>query len=89
MTESIHTQLRLSGTDCCCDRIPAPLHSSLAECLTSAAEIADYCAANAAAIDRHGAFPVHEFRQIAAAGLLAAPLLLEFGGLGLDRKSVV
>jgi alkylation response protein AidB-like acyl-CoA dehydrogenase len=60
-----------------------PTRLSLAESLNLAAEIADYCAANAAAIDRTGAFPVREFEQIAAAGLLAVPLLPEFGGLGL------
>jgi len=38
---------------------------------------------NAAAIDMHGAFPVQEFEQIAKAGLLAVPLMPEFGGLGL------
>jgi alkylation response protein AidB-like acyl-CoA dehydrogenase len=63
--------------------IPVPLRSSLAECFDSADRIAAYAAANAATIDRHGAFPVHEFQQIAAAGLLTVPLSLEFGGLGL------
>lgn len=46
-------------------------------------EVADFCAANAAAIDRNGAFPAQEFERIAAAGLLAAPLQLHLGGLGL------
>lgn len=61
----------------------APTRLSLAESFVHVAEIADYCAANAAVIDRHGAFPVREFDRIAAAGLLAVPLLPEFGGLGL------
>ncbi len=65
----------------------APMHSShlspLKECLSHATKIADYCAMNAAAIDIHGAFPVQEFEQIAKAGLLAVPLIPEFGGLGL------
>jgi alkylation response protein AidB-like acyl-CoA dehydrogenase len=65
------------------ESIPVPLHSALAECFASAEQIAAYAAANAATIDRHGAFPVHEFKQIAAAGLLTVPLSLEFGGLGL------
>lgn len=56
---------------------------SVAEVLVRAAEIADYCAANATAIDRNGAFPVKEFELIASAGLLAAPLQPELGGLGL------
>ncbi|WP_245939957.1 acyl-CoA dehydrogenase family protein [Stenomitos frigidus] len=47
------------------------------------AEIAGFCAANAAAIDHNGAFPVKEFALLADAGLLAAPLKPEFGGLGL------
>jgi alkylation response protein AidB-like acyl-CoA dehydrogenase len=56
---------------------------SLAAWMTQAAEIADFCAANAAAIDVHGAFPVQEFERIAEAGLLVMPLMPEFGGLGL------
>lgn len=56
---------------------------SVAEVLVRAAEIADYCAANAATIDRNGAFPVKELELIASAGLLAAPLQAELGGLGL------
>jgi alkylation response protein AidB-like acyl-CoA dehydrogenase len=58
-------------------------HLSLVESFDLVAKIADYCAANAATIDRHGAFPVQEFEQIATAGLLTVPLLPEFGGLGL------
>jgi alkylation response protein AidB-like acyl-CoA dehydrogenase len=81
MTKSIYSLFDVINTR---DRsIPTSLHSPLAECLIDAAKIADYCAANAGEIDRLGAFPAHEFRQIAAAGLLAAPLMLEFGGLGL------
>ncbi|MBW4597100.1 MAG: acyl-CoA dehydrogenase family protein [Brasilonema angustatum HA4187-MV1] len=56
--------------------------SSIAEALTHAVEIADYCAANAAAIDNNGAFPESEFKRIAKAGLLAAPLQPELGGWG-------
>jgi len=51
--------------------------------LVQAIEVADFCAANASAIDHNGAFPVKEFELIANAGLLAAPLHPEFGGLGL------
>ena len=51
--------------------------------MVRAAEIADYCAANAAAVDRNGAFPVKEFELIAETGMLAAPLQPELGGLGL------
>lgn len=56
---------------------------SLAEIRVRASEIADFCAAHAAAIDRNGAFPVEEFELLAEAGLLAAPLQQELGGLGL------
>ncbi len=56
---------------------------SVAEVLASATEIADFCAANAAAIDYNGAFPVREFELIAQAGLLAVPLQPDIGGLGL------
>ena len=59
----------------------------LAEVLAQATAIADFCATNAAAIDRNGAFPVNEFERIAAAGLLAAPLQPELGGLGLGVDS--
>jgi alkylation response protein AidB-like acyl-CoA dehydrogenase len=61
----------------------ASTYLALAECFASATEIADYCAANAATIDCHGSFPVWEFDRIAAAGLLAVPLMPELGGLGL------
>ncbi|WP_211173122.1 acyl-CoA dehydrogenase family protein [Brasilonema bromeliae] len=50
--------------------------------MTHAVEIADYCAANANAIDNNGAFPESEFKRIAKAGLLAAPLQRELGGWG-------
>lgn len=60
-----------------------PQQRSLAECLACGDEIADYCAANASAIDHNGAFPVQEFGRLAQAGLLAVPLLPEWGGLGL------
>jgi alkylation response protein AidB-like acyl-CoA dehydrogenase len=56
---------------------------SVAEVLVHATEIADYCAANAAAVDQNGAFPVKEFELIAEAGMLAAPLQPDLGGLGL------
>ncbi len=58
-------------------------HLSLKQCLAHATEIAEYCAINAATIDVHGALPVQEFQRIAKAGLLAVPLMPEFGGLGL------
>lgn len=55
----------------------------LSELIDRASEIADFCAANAAAIDRNGAFPVQEFERIAQSGLLAAPLQPHLGGVGL------
>ena len=58
--------------------------------LLNIAKITDFCAANAATIDRSGAFPVAEFELIAAAGLLTAPLARTWGGLGLgiDASSI-
>ncbi len=50
--------------------------------LARAKEIAAYCASNAAAIDRHGAFPQQEFELIANSGLLSAPLPPHLGGWG-------
>lgn len=39
-------------------------------------------------IDKQGIFPVEEFRQIAAAGLLTAPLSRQLGGLGLGFETL-
>jgi alkylation response protein AidB-like acyl-CoA dehydrogenase len=71
-----------------------PCHSALsdrsaqvAHLLTRATEIAHYCSTHAAAVDHHGAFPVAEFELIAEAGLLAAPLLPQWGGLGLGFEA--
>ena len=66
-------------------------HSKLAiaDVLARGVEIADFCAANAGAIDRHGAFPIAEFELIAKAGLLAAPLKPEFGGCGLGTEATL
>jgi alkylation response protein AidB-like acyl-CoA dehydrogenase len=55
----------------------------LKDSLTKAAEIAQHCSTHASTIDQHGAFPVREFELIAEAGLLAVPLLPQWGGLGL------
>lgn len=46
-------------------------------------DVAAFCAQNAAAVDREGAFPVEEFALIARSGLLAAPLYRTLGGFGL------
>jgi alkylation response protein AidB-like acyl-CoA dehydrogenase len=62
---------------------------SIAELRVRASEIADFCASNAAAIDHNGAFPAKEFELIAEAGLLAAPLQPELGGLGLGIRADV
>jgi alkylation response protein AidB-like acyl-CoA dehydrogenase len=62
---------------------------SLPETLIRATEIADFCAANAATIDRNGAFPIQEFERIAEAGLLSVPLQPELGGLGLGINAEV
>ncbi|BAZ45058.1 hypothetical protein NIES4102_20750 [Chondrocystis sp. NIES-4102] len=39
-------------------------------------------------MDKQGVFPVEEFRQIAQAGLLAAPLSHSLGGLGLGFENI-
>ena len=56
---------------------------TLGDVFKSAIEIADYCATHASKIDHSGAFPIKEFKLIADAGLLAVPLLPQWGGLGL------
>lgn len=61
----------------------------VADVAVRGAKIADFCAANASEIDRTGAFPVKEFELIAEAGLLAAPLKPELGGLGLGINAEV
>jgi hypothetical protein len=45
----------------------------LTDLLAQITHVTDFCAANAATIDRSGAFPVQEFELIANAGLLTAP----------------
>lgn len=57
-------------------------NSSVAEALTSAVEVADFCAENANSVDENGAFPQKEFELIAEVGLLAAPLQADLGGWG-------
>ena len=64
-------------------RVMSPSATLLSNSLVRAAEIATYCSLHAASIDYHGAFPINEFKLIAEAGLLAAPLLPQWGGLGL------
>ena len=68
-----------------------PARLSRVALLTSTQQIAEFCSANAAQIDRNGAFPEAEFKKIAAAGLLAAPLQPNLGGLGLgiDASTMV
>jgi alkylation response protein AidB-like acyl-CoA dehydrogenase len=63
--------------------------TSIDEALTHAAEVADYCATNAAAMDQNGAFAVREFELIAEVGLLAAPLHRNLGGLGFGIEAEV
>ncbi len=58
----------------------------LAGTLDQAAAIAARCHASAAAIDVDGAFPTREFGWLAEAGLLAAPLRRDLGGLGMGSE---
>jgi alkylation response protein AidB-like acyl-CoA dehydrogenase len=62
----------------------------LTDLLDRVIPINDFCAGNAAKIDRSGAFPFQEFELIAKAGLLTAPLARTWGGLGLgiDGSSI-
>ncbi len=62
----------------------------LTDLLDRITPVTDFCARNAATIDRSGAFPVREFELIAEAGLLTAPLARTWGGLGLgiDASSI-
>lgn len=62
---------------------------TVTEALIRVSEIADYCFTNAAAIDCDGALPTTEFELITKTGLLAAPLLRKFGGLGLGIEADV
>lgn len=56
--------------------------TTIAEALARAAPVADCCAAHAAAIDYDGAFPADELRWLHEAGLLAAALHPDLGGVG-------
>src|SRR5436309_1396845 len=55
----------------------------ISNALASAADVAAFCAQNAAALDHDDAFPEEEFRRIAEAGLFAAPVPQAHGGQGL------
>ena len=68
-----------TATDTVCD-------IELTAMLAAAAHIADWCVATASERPED-AFPDAPFARIAAAGLLAAPLARELGGLGLDGRA--
>lgn len=55
--------------------------------MQEASKIADFATANASLLDKKGIFPVAEFEQIAACGLLAAPICRNLGGLGLGFET--
>lgn len=58
-------------------------HEECRALVVRAVAVAEFCAAHAAAIDYDDAFPGEEFRRIADAGLLAAPLPRALGGIDL------
>jgi alkylation response protein AidB-like acyl-CoA dehydrogenase len=60
--------------------------SDATEALHEGTVIARFCAEHAPQLDRDDAFPEEEFRRIAEAGLLAAPLPRVLGGLGLGTE---
>jgi alkylation response protein AidB-like acyl-CoA dehydrogenase len=64
-----------------------PVSISSGELMSRAAQIARFCAENAAQVDRTGSFPEQEFAQISSAELLVAPLSRSLGGLGLGFES--
>ncbi|KPQ33880.1 MAG: Acyl-CoA dehydrogenase [Phormidesmis priestleyi Ana] len=61
--------------------------SSADSLLETATRIANQAALRAASLDCAGAFPAEEFTQLAAAGLLAAPIHPAYGGIGLGFQS--
>ncbi len=61
--------------------------TSSPDLLEVAEKIADAAALRAASIDRFGGFPSREFKQLADAGLIAAPVHQRHGGLGLGFES--
>lgn len=63
------------------------LDSPQSQLLAAATEVADSAARQAAAIDCIGGFPAAEFAQLAAVGLLSAPLPAEWGGCGLGFEA--
>ncbi len=73
------------------DRFPTqfPTQFSLAsdDLLKAAIEIANDAAQRAASVDCIGGFPAEEFKQLAEAGLLTAPLHPDHGGVGLGFQS--
>lgn len=58
----------------------------ITQTLACAAQVAERCAAHAAAIDCDGAFPEGEFQWLHETGLLAAPLRPELGGVGIGSQ---
>lgn len=50
-------------------------------------KIADYAFERASELDQQGVFPAEEFKQLAVAGLLTAPLSQRLGGLGLGFET--
>jgi alkylation response protein AidB-like acyl-CoA dehydrogenase len=66
--------------------LPATAFDDVAALLLRVRQVAERCAASAAARDVDGAFPAAEFRDLAAAGALAAPLPRRLGGLGLGTE---
>ncbi|WP_156119861.1 acyl-CoA dehydrogenase family protein [Leptolyngbya sp. KIOST-1] len=68
-------------------RTPATLQPTIAELLRLATPLAEEFAAQAAALDRSGAFPAAGFRRLAAAGFVVAPLRSGLGGCGLGIEA--
>mgnify|MGYP002780324282 CR=1 FL=1 len=67
--------------------IPVTLNPTIADLLRLVVPLADRFALQAGAVDRPGAFPVDEFRLLAEAGFLRAPLRPALGGCGLGIEA--
>ena len=68
-------------------KTPPSQNLSLEAIAKEVKKIVNFAAANASSLDKQGVFPVEEFQQIAAAGLLVAPLSRSLGGLGLGFET--
>lgn len=86
-TESSRVDAGMSGA--CVERraLETSAGGQVADVLSRAGAVAEQCAALAADTDARGTFPSAAFNLIARAGLLAAPVSRQLGGIGLEGTS--